>query len=78
MKRDLERRVAALEAGQGHTDAIDDPDLELTRIMVGAYYNDLEPQLTPEQEQMLKDTEKWFQNGGLWDFYFGPDEEPTQ
>lgn len=66
MKHTIEKRLAALEAGQGgQTESVNDPEGGLTRILIEAYYNDQEPQLTPEQEQMLKDTVQWYRNEGL-------------
>ena len=65
----------ALEASIGcRTDATDDPELALTNILIEAYYNGREPKLTPEQEQMLRDTLQWFRDEGLWDLYFGADD----
>ena len=62
----LNRRLANLEAGQGgQTAAANGPEDELTQILIEAYYNGQEPQLTPAQEQMLKDTVQWYRDEGL-------------
>ncbi len=67
MRPGLNRRLEALEAGQsGQTEATVDPEDELTRIIIEAYYSGQEPQLTPEHEQMLKDTVQWYRDEGLY------------
>jgi hypothetical protein len=74
MKPNLEKRLETLEASQkGQTKTVDDPERELLDIILVDYYTGRESQLTPEQEQMLRDTEQWYRDEGLWDLYFGAD-----
>lgn len=74
MRPDLTRRLEALEVGRGgQTEAADDPELELTRIIIEAYYSGQEPLLTPKQERMLRDTVQWFRDEGLYYLLQGDD-----
>lgn len=41
--------------------------------VLAAHYDGQEIQLMPEQEQMLRDTEKWFRDEGLYCMLQGDD-----
>jgi hypothetical protein len=65
MKTSLERRLEVLEHQGQQTNPANDEEQELLGIIIEDYYTGRESQLTPEQEQMLRDTEQWYQDEGL-------------
>lgn len=62
----LIKRIERLEADRGELmGAQEDPEDKLMRILLEGYYSDQDPQLTPEQEQMLEATVQWYHDNGL-------------
>lgn len=67
MKHNLEKRLESLEARTKPPDSADtQQELDLMEKVLAAHYDGQELQLTPEQEQMLRDTIQWYRDEGLY------------